>query len=53
MLLSKFSTAAPNIPEKPHQPLTLVFPKKRIVNRTFQATWHKLHQWLHYDEECD
>ena len=29
MLLSKLSTAAPNIPERSHQPLTLVFPMIR------------------------
>ena len=59
MSLSKLSTTAtPDIPEKPHQPLSLVFPKrefgkKQIVKRSFQATWFKQHQWLHYDEERD
>ena len=36
MLLLKLSTAAPDILEKPHQPLTLVFPK--IRSRTLMAT---------------
>ena len=46
ILRSKLSTAMPEIPEKPHQPLTLSFPerefsKKQAVKRLFQSSWFK------------
>ena len=61
MALSKLSTArlpTPEIPEKPHQPLTLCFPKrefgkKQVVKRSFQSSWFKQYRWIHYDEEQD
>ena len=53
MALSKLSTATPDIPEKPHQPLTLTFPKREFgkyrESRSFQATVQQ-HQWVHYEE---
>ena len=46
------------LPEKPHQPRTLCFPKrsfgqKRIVQVAFKAGWFDQWNWLHYDEPGD
>ena len=46
------------LPEKPHQPRTLHFPKrsfgqKRVVQVAFKAGWFDQWNWLHYDEPGD
>ena len=48
----------PEVGENPHQPSDFNFPKREfgkstIVKRSFQASWFKQHNWLHYDEERD
>eukprot|EP00731_Ephydatia_muelleri_P033418 Em0029g24a len=48
----------PQIPEIPHHPMGLTFPKrsfgeKKPVLRSFQAAWFKAWSFLHYDEGKD
>ncbi len=52
------SESTPILGDKPHQPLTLRFPKrqfgnKTVVKRSFQPQWFQRWTWIHYDEDHD
>ena len=52
------SDSFPDLPEVPHQPTTIEFPKraygkKKIVRCSFQSHWFSLWPFLHYSEASD
>ena len=52
------ATAAVDVPDQPHQPLTFAFPKRSFgkktpVFRSCQPSWFSQWPFLHYDEAND
>ena len=48
----------PDLPSKPHQPASIIFPKRsfgktKVVQRSFQSSWFQKWPFLHYDESKD